>query len=367
MATKFRIASFNVENLFGRAKVFNFLDPTVGDAILKRIDDFRLLLKKATYTAQDKKDILKLYKDELKPYIKVREDRGKLFKYSGPAVTGVKANGAGEWDGEIEFKRAKFSEEARTNTAKVIKDVRADLACIVEAESRPTLQAFDTHLLGSRYKYEMLIDANDPRGIDVGLYSKFPLGGVWTHMFDKDGNKTIFSRDCLEVEVFLPNGKTLYVLCNHFKSRGYDFDGTADKKRERQATRVAQVLGKYNLASDWVVVAGDFNDHPASATLQPLLSVQNLHDVLALEFPNHPMKRWTYYFDKFEQIDYVLVSEALKGQFHEAGVWRRGMHELEKLTTSSGGTVDVEKEYATVTHWTNAASDHGAVWAEFNL
>lgn len=367
MPSSFRVASFNVENLFGRAAVFNFQDHSVGDQILKKIDEFRELLKKTTYTTNDKKRIVKLYKEELKPYIEVREDRGKLFKKRGWTVTGVKADGAGDWDGAIEFKQAKFSQLARKNTARVIKDVRADVACIVEAESRPTLKSFDAHLLNSRYKYEMLIDANDPRGIDVGLYSEYPLGGVWTHMFDEDGGKTIFSRDCLEVEVFLPNDQPLYVLCNHFKSRGYDFDGTASEKRERQARQVAQILGKYDLTSDWVVVAGDFNDNPTSAPLQPLLNVQNMYDVLELQFPVDPMKRWTYHYNQFEQIDFVLVSKPLKDRFRKAGVERRGMYKLKKLTTSSNGLVDVEEEYDTVTHWTNAASDHGAVWGEFDL
>jgi len=367
MPSYFRVASFNVENLFGRAKVFNFLDHSVGDQILQTIDEFRGLLKKTNYTANDKKRIVKLYNEELKPYIEVREDRGKLFKRSGWAVTGVEAGGVGGWDGAIEFRRAKFSDIARENTARVIKEARAHVACIVEAENRPTLRSFDAHLLNSRYKYEMLIDANDPRGIDVGLYSKYPLGGVWTHMFDKHGNQNIFSRDCLEVEVFLPNSQPLYVLCNHLKSRGYDFDGTASEKRKRQAKQVAQILGEYDLTSDWVVVAGDFNDNPTSAPLQPLLKVVNMYDVLELQFPDDPMKRWTYYWDQLEQIDFVLVSKPLKDRFRKAGVIRRGMYGLKKLTTASSGLVDLEEEYDTVTHWTNAASDHGAVWAEFNF
>jgi hypothetical protein len=41
------------------------------------------------------------------------------------------------------------------------------------------------------------------------MYSKYPIGGVWTHMYDKKGGSSIFSRDCLEVEVFLPNGQPL--------------------------------------------------------------------------------------------------------------------------------------------------------------
>lgn len=367
MSDHFRVASFNVENLFGRAKVFNFQNHSQGDEILKKIDKFRELMKKAAYSSDDKKRMLELYNEHLKPYVIVREDRGKFFKRHGWGVVGIKADGVGEWDGAIEFKKAKFSEVARENTARVIKAVRADIACVVEAESRPMLKAFDTHLLRSAYKYEMLIDGNDQRGIDVGLYSKYPLGGIWTHIFEKDGKKTIFSRDCLEVELFPTENQPLYILCNHFKSRGYDYSGTADKKRKRQASRVAEILEKYNLAEEWVIVAGDLNDNPARDPLQPLLAVQNLFDVLELQFPDEPMKRWTYHYNNFEQIDYLLISKPLKDRFLEAGVERRGMYRLKHLTSGSGGLVETEEEFDTVTHWTNAASDHGAVWATFSL
>jgi endonuclease/exonuclease/phosphatase family metal-dependent hydrolase len=365
MSTSLRIASFNVENLFDRSKVLNFKDPSVGDEILEKINEFQKLLKKTTYANNDKKLILALYNGDLKPYIEVREDRGKLFERKGNAVTGVKAKGADEWDGAIEFKRAKFSEVTRGNTARVIKDVRADVACIVEAESRPTLQSFDAELLKHQFNYSMLIDANDPRGIDVGLYSKYPFGDIKTHMFDKDGNKTIFSRDCLEVEILLPNGKSLYMLCNHFKSKGYDPEGKASEIRERQAKRVALILERYDLEKDWVVVAGDLNDNPTSSPLQPLLSVVNMYDVLGLQYPEKPLKRWTYRSKQFEQIDFVLVSKPLRDMFKKAGVERRGIYDLNRLTTSAQGLVDVETQYDTVTSWTNSASDHGAIWAEF--
>jgi hypothetical protein len=36
---KLRVAHFNVENLFGRARVFNLKDHTIGDKILERIDN----------------------------------------------------------------------------------------------------------------------------------------------------------------------------------------------------------------------------------------------------------------------------------------------------------------------------------------
>jgi len=374
MPSSIRVASFNVENLFARPKVFNFRDKSVGDGLLKRIGEFRKILKKSTYTPANKAKLLQEYNTgtptngeaPLKNFIMIREDQGKLWQKSGWAITGVKANGAGDWNGTVEFKKAKFSEIGRQNTAKVIRSVKADVACIVEADNRPSLKSLDTDLLSSRYRYEMLLDGNDQRGIDVGLYSKFPLGGIWTHMFDGSGSSKTFSRDCPEYELHLPNGESLFVLCNHLKSKGFGSQAAGNARRKRQAKAIAEILDEYDLTSDWVVVAGDLNDTPTSGPLKPLINVPDLYDVLALGFPGQPEKRWTYHYKSFVQIDYLLVSKPLKDRFTRAGVERRGMYNLKNLTASDP-TIDNETQFGTVTHWTNAASDHGAVWAEFSL
>jgi endonuclease/exonuclease/phosphatase family metal-dependent hydrolase len=372
--TTFRVASFNVENLFARPKVFNFRDKSVGTALLKRIGDFNKILKQSTYSDDDKVKLVEEFnvgdpgngEAPLKGFILIREDRGKLWKRSNRVITGVSAGGRNDWDGGIEFLRAKFSTVGRENTGKVVRSVKADVACIVEADNRSTLQGFDTHVLNSKYRYEMLIDGNDRRGIDVGLYSRFPLGNIRTHMFDGTSRSRTFSRDCPEYEVFLPNGESLYVLCNHLKSKGYDYGGTADARRKKQAQAIADILKRYNLNKDWVVVAGDMNDTPKSAALKPLVDVADLHDVLELQYPNDPQQRWTYHYKSFEQIDYILVSKPLKDKFIKAGVQRKGMYDLKNLTASNNA-IDNETQYSSVTHWTNAASDHGAVWADFNL
>lgn len=365
MAT-FRFATFNVENLFSRAKILNLRSHATVDGKLKLVDELnRLINKQTNFTANEKQRIVNLYQ-QLKTYVGIRENRGrKLFNR---AKTQVVAKSGKDWDGEIEFKRDEFTKLTRENTAKVIQSVKPDVACIVEAEDRPTLKAFDSDLLRNRFACEMLLDGNDQRGIDVGIYSRFPLGGIWTHMFDKVGRSTVFSRDCPEYEIHLPNGQSLYVLCNHLKSKGYDSSGTADSRRKKQATAVAKILEDYDLTSDWVIVAGDMNDTPDSDPLKPLVSVPNLTDVLELQFAGHREKRWTYeYRGKFDQIDHVLVSKPLKEKFKKAGVERRGIYDLKGLTERTNGRIPVEVEFDTVHHWTNAASDHGAVWAEFSL
>jgi endonuclease/exonuclease/phosphatase family metal-dependent hydrolase len=352
----FRVASFNAENLFTRARVLNMDDNTVADGILKKIGDLDKELRRTTY---DKPKILSLYR-QVKDYITISEDIGKLWRKSGYAIVGVAADGRNDWSGSIRFKPAKFSKTERKNTARVLKETRADIVCLVEVEDKPSMRSFDAQLLSSRYKYEMLIDAMDPRG--VGLYSKFPLGGVWTHMYDMAGTKRIFSRDCLEVEVILPDGTPLYMLCNHLKSKGYGVTSESNAKRKRQAERVAQILrDNYDLQHDLVVVAGDFNDTPDSAPLQPLLGVSGLKDVLALQYPTEPERRWTYHFTSNEQYDLMLVSRPLQEALVEAGAERRGIYDIEQYT------LEGEESFDTVTRKSNQASDHAAVWAEFQL
>lgn len=357
MPTTVRVASFNVENLFSRAKILNLRDHTVSADALKQVDELDKLLRKTSYSTTDKRKIVDLYQ-ALKTYIDVRENRGKLFNR---AKTQVVANGVRDWDGEIEFRRAKFSEQARENTAKVIKAVKADVACIVEAEARPALVAFNADLLDSRkFKYAMLIDGNDPRGIDVGVLSGFPIVSLKSHLYDGSANSRTFSRDCLRVEMKLPSGQSLHLLCNHFKSKSGGETAT-DPRRRRQAERVAEILGEYDLTRDLLIVAGDLNDTPTRNPLRPLLDRPHLHDALALQFPSDPAARWTYHFQDVQQIDYLLLSEPLKDAFVKAGVERRGIYRLGQIT---GGA---EQEFDTVTRWTDAASDHGAVWAEFSL
>jgi len=358
MATSFRVATFNAENLFERVKVFMKTDHAQGDTILGHLSALQKELDRATY---DKAEILRLYK-LVKSYVEVVEIRDKLFNQSKSKVV---ADGRKDWFGWLRTKRQKFDDVTVSNTARVVKDVDADVVCLVEVEDLPALRRFSSEKLvytrnGKKQSFPraMLVDCKDPRGIDVALLAKDPLGigGVWSHI-----DEGIFSRDCLEVEVRLPGGKTLWMLLNHFKSKGYGTQKENDEKRKKQAQRVAKILeDDYDLNSELVIVAGDLNDTPDSAPLKPLMKVPGLTDVLAATFPN-AADRWTYHYKKNEQIDYLLVSKPLAAGLKGAGVFRRGIYKVDKFTTSG------EKPYKEVTHWTEAASDHGAVWADFSV
>ncbi len=358
MALTFRVGTFNLENLFHRAKVLNLVDKARTTSILNDIAQLETLLGKAQYTPDIKKEILRLT-DALSEYATIREDREKLFSGKG-AKRKVTATGAGDWDGVVVFRKERVTDMARESTAEVVKALKADVLCAVEVENLEILRDFNTQMLDSRkFKFPLLVDAMDPRGIDVGVLSNFEIARLKTHMYDRDAKGAIFSRDCLEVELELADGRPLFLLCNHLKSQGYGTPAANDAKRLRQAQRIAEVLKSYDLSQDLVIVAGDMNDQPGSPALAPLLNTAHLHDVLALQIPQ-ANDRWTYKYKKeLNQIDFLLVSDPLKDGLVKASIERRGLFNLQAITG--------QNPFASVTSEMTAASDHCAIVAEFKV
>lgn len=363
-----RIATYNVENLFSRVSAMNSDDTAKSGVVLADAAELQRLIEQPAYSEVDKARMLAILKKhrafgKAGPFF-LQETRKRLVSTRTPQR--IVANGRGDWVGWIEWRRELVSGRAIENTGRVIAEVNADVLCLVEVENRPVLRRFnETVLKAGRYPYAMLIDGNDERGIDVGIASKLPICDMRSHVdeLDPSSKRPLFSRDCAEFEIMLPRGRSLWVLVNHFKSRGHGEKKENDAKRERQASRVAEILGRFDLAQDWVVVAGDLNELPNSASLAPLLERAGLRNT----FRKLPRKadRWTYGGDatpsKNDQIDYLLVSEALWPRLQRVEIERRGIW---------GPTGKVRTKYPpfdTVTSDTTAASDHAAVWAEFDL
>ena len=358
---KFRFATFNVENLFDRPKVFlekNFAD---GDQALADISILQKLIRKSVYSAADKQKVVAMYA-KVKAYVEIVESHGKLMNKEKSKVT---AKGRAVWFGFLKLKRRKFNDLTVRNTAKVIKEVNPDIACLVEVEDRLVLDRFCAERLRwtrrrqrQSYAHNMLIDGNDRRGIDVGLISRHPIETVHSHIDDVRNGSPIFSRDCPEMEVRLPDGRSLWVILNHLKSKGYGDRSASNARRKNQAQAITKILKRYNLRTDLVIVAGDLNDTPTSAPLKPLMTVKHLHDVLDIVPASN---RWTYHFRSNEQLDYVLVSNPLKDALKNAGVFRRGIYDVKKHSTKG------ETRLPSITSGANSASDHGCVWADFEL
>lgn len=358
-----RVATFNVENLFSRPAVLNMKDNDRAAEILAKISEFTGLLELKSYAGK-KKRIEELH-DEIKDYIVINIRSSTVGRYLFTEKDGLKAGGRGDWDGFVDLQRERFSDDQIKFTGKVIKTVDADVQCLVEVESADTFKRFNTDIIASRFSDRIVIDGNDPRGIDIALGAKksFPILSAKTNIFARDKEGTIFSRDSLEVELAIGKSKSLHVLVNHFKAKDRTPE-KSDAKRKRQAAEVSRILReRYNLKKDWVIVAGDLNDEPDSAPLAPLMKTPGLHNVLdVVERPEDD--RWTYYYGSKKQynaIDYLFVSQALRAHVEDAGLERRGMWNLAALTG------DKEKPFKGIDDWKLAASDHAAVWVDLKL
>lgn len=371
-----RLAVYNVENLFDRAKAMNLDTWSEGRPVLQRFSELNQLLGEPEYTAAMKHRMIRLMKElglersDTAEFVVLRRNRGKLLSRPRSGGLDIIADGRADWAGSLELRDEQIDEEPMRNTARVIRDLNADVLGIVEAEHRPGLSLFNRSIMqapsvnGVPYNHIMLIDGNDERGIDVGLMTKqgYPIGQVRSHVDDvlPDG-RPVFSRDCPEYTVGTPGGGEIIVMVNHLKSKGYGSPAQSDQRRRLQAERIASIYNDLvTLGAKCVVVMGDLNDTPGSDPLAPLLHNTDLKDAFLHEaFDDGGYPGTHGYCNARDKIDYLLLSPELFSRMSGGGVIRTGMWPGVKPKRW-----DVYEE---LQRPHDAASDHAAVWADIDL
>lgn len=369
-----RLAVYNVENLFDRPRAMNLDTWSQGRATLQDFAALSELLGEVEYTVAHKTRMVELMvrlgleKRDEAPFVILRRNRGRLLQRPKGGGIEIVAEGRADWAGSLELRHEPVDEIAMRNTARVVRDLAADVLAVVETESRPVLEQFNRQILvavgGKPMRHVMVIDGNDSRGIDVGLMTGegYPIGPMRSHVDDRDGKgNPIFSRDCPQYQVRLPGGEVLHLLVNHLKSKGYGSKAASDRKRKAQAQRVREIYQQLRAAGQtFVAVAGDFNDTPDSDALSPLLKHTDLEDVF-----RHPSFDDGGYPGTFglcnagNKIDYILLSPPLFARVRAGGVMRQGMW--------PGARPKRWRTYDDLDHPRNAASDHAAVWVDLDM
>ncbi|MFI5688568.1 endonuclease/exonuclease/phosphatase family protein [Streptomyces sp. NPDC051636] len=365
-----RIATFNAENLFRRPKAFGLPDGTQRQEVLDDFLELVSLLDLPTYTAADKERIGRLIlkhrayaidPDNPPPiYInQIRPGReAGLFKPppAHPDHIDVTAKGRGAWAGWAELTQDDLDENAVRNTGRVVAEVDADILLMPEVEDRLTLERFNRQILagalGRRpYPYNMLIDGNDSRGIDIGILSRHPITSIRSHVFDPDPERPgehLFSRDCPEFEIRF-NGTPLVLLGNHLKSKSNDDPAL----RLAQARRVAQIHQAALERSPYVMVAGDLNDDLDSEPVAALLDT-GLRDAMSHPAYAGELRGTHGKCEARDKLDYLLFPPPLWHRIQHVGLETRGIFEQ-------------PKPFDTVTSKATEASDHAALYADLDL
>lgn len=367
-----RVATFNVENLFCRPLAMDLDDWSEGQPAIDAAAQLNSLFNQPIYSDADKKTMLATLEQwgllSSRPnnrFLEFRKIRGDLFRLPSDEPPEIVANGRASWVGWVELKEAPVNDEAIKNTARVISEVDADIICLVEVDSRIALQRFyDAFIVplqtksGQKpYPYNMAIDGNDQRGIDVAILSRYPITSMRSHIDAEIDGKKVFSRDCPEYYVQLPSGEELVLLPNHFASKGSDVYG---ERRRVQSKAVAEIYEAVRKTHEQVIIAGDLNDHPAGESLDDLLKHPELVDVMAMPQYKQTDLPGTYKTGTAAQkLDYLLLSPHLQKRVKAVEVFRKGSYAPQKWASFENINKDTRYRYQ--------ASDHQCVWADLDI
>jgi endonuclease/exonuclease/phosphatase family metal-dependent hydrolase len=305
---------------------------------------------------------------------------------------------------------AALSDDERQLTAQALIDTNADFICLQEVENEAALRLFRDEYLhktvsarvardvkvalprlaaesakrgeeGARvlrrqletvraeaearhfYRHFRVVEGNDGRGIDVGFLSRLPITAVTSHAHlsfaDVPGswndkvektlqaewedrgrakglpkpsqNDRIFRRDCLEVGLDV-GGRPFTVFICHLKANPPYRDLTYPMRRAEVLAIRQIVTQRFNgqpEAGNWAI-CGDMNDftevdgstvmpdlisgQPAKSALSELLDGVKPFGVDVCQWIGDPMDRWTSYFprdDVYSQLDHIIVSPAV--------------------------------------------------------
>lgn len=374
--TKFRLCSFNIENLFTRFDFSAFSDeraasylPAIvqfygdfGDGDLSKFDEFKRFVQAAAISQDDDK---------------------------------------------------------RQQTALAFAQADAHFYCLQEVDSFASLvrflEAYVKKTMGERFHNRVLHEGNDRRGIDVAAVSerKFPFysrSHAWltgSVIDDTDSGKAlldafplaksrarslrsapVFRRDCLELELEV-GGSTLSLFNCHFKSMGGRDPEKSLATRQTEAILVREIITRKfeDPANALWAICGDLNDALDYRFVSSVQQADGSYDETQKDKPPSgedgsalevflgdgfavnlvadlpEADRWTHYYAggrSKTQLDYILASPALAQRVRGTPeIIRAGMpHRVPNLA---------DPRYPR-TGWDRPkASDHCPVVVEFDI
>jgi endonuclease/exonuclease/phosphatase (EEP) superfamily protein YafD len=155
-------------------------------------------------------------------------------------------------------------EEKLGRAAAVLLRIDADVVLLQEVETLALAEALAAR---AGYGSARLVEAFDPRGIDVAVLSRLAVNAYVSHLgeFASDG-RPLWSRDCVEL-----HAPGVVAVASHLVSRLTDPAGTRRREQAARMREIADAL-RARAPADLLLVGGDLNDAPASEALAPLLA-----------------------------------------------------------------------------------------------
>lgn len=258
--------------------------------------------------------------------------------------------------------RALDAREYRAKTAFLVETIERFEADVLGIQEVAQEEAFAElqGALGGRFPHQALGEQGSSSGLRVGLYSRFPVTRVDSHLdIPPEGQirlgpdtpmiGTQFRRPVLAVQLDV-EGTPMTVLVVHLKAKRPDYFASEDPGRHGEAepvvlsramgrslvVRACEAAGLRALMRQLqvqskgpVVLLGDFNDGPHSVTTQILgrrppppgrdLRVDEFYSTLELHLARpHAQEIYSHVWEgKYEVLDHIVVSGDLARRFRD--------------------------------------------------
>ncbi len=201
---------------------------------------------------------------------------------------------------------------------------------VAEVENRAVLELLTESKLLKHKNYGIIhFDSPDERGIDTGLlYRKEFFKVVDQHVHEvfvtNEHGERDYTRDILHVEGEL-QGEPLHLLVNHWPSRRSGTQETSEK-RMTVAKINREIIEKIQRESPEkrILVMGDFNDDPFSASVQHLTSDQLYNPMATLLSNEEGSLNHDHTWHLFDQIlitPNFLAMHENRFRFEHAGIF----------------------------------------------
>lgn len=185
-----------------------------------------------------------------------------------------------------------------------------DILALQEVENRGVLERLRTeHLAAAGYLESILIEGDDPRGIDVAFLSRFPLRGeARLHRRTQERGESGDVRGILEATFVLGDGTLITGYCVHLPAPTHPAATRLDALERLDALADALPPGRMRFA------AGDFNINAAEERRYDVIHGRLAKHWIAAHTQACAGCRGTYYYARehaWSFLDMILVAREL--------------------------------------------------------
>ncbi|MDP2692894.1 MAG: hypothetical protein Q8O88_04615 [bacterium] len=366
-----KIATFNVQNLFHRDRIF--VQKTSGKCVSDWITEFdSLLLKEKCPSNRERLKelafLLGFDKTYQNPYVVMRKKAGDLYLKGMNCSKELKSGELTDWNGWIKVQTVPIDPEATNHKAIVISEIDPDILVLQEVEDKVSLDEFNTLVLPKfnceAFQEIIVIPGSEGKGREQALLLKngYHLESIKIHILE---STECAQQELLEYEIQSPKGEKIYLLSAYFHENNLDKE-KAFEIRKNQAYQTStvykmlQMQGKNN-----IVITGTLSAPSYCNSLGPLLQETDLEDISKSKTFNVAIdegKDATYYRlgayrmgVNIKQKDYLLLSPTLFANVKSSGLNRKGVWPEKRPNW---------RIYSSIRNKEQAASLHPGVWCE---